>query len=166
MLSLMKPDPQWAVCLEHCVLVFCPDAFIFLGTAAPLASVKNGSGSRLLKFTAEFIEAMPFLKTHGKNFIEVWRPGATEFLLRIKIFFFPQAFYFFKSGFMFVGILRGGYRDFPFTSMLPRQEWPPLLQTPPIRGVHLLASGNYTDMSESPRVHSLHQGSFLVLRVL
>lgn len=103
MLSLMKPDPQWAVCLEHSVLVFCPDAFIFQGTAAPVPSVKDGSGSRLLKFTAEFTEAVPFLKTHGKNFIEVSRPGAMEFLLRIKIFFsisillFKEQFYVYRK---------------------------------------------------------------------
>ena len=89
-----KCYPWWGqtlseLCAWNSVLVFCPDVFTFLGTTVPLASTKNGSGTRLLKFTAEFIEAMPFLKTHGKNFIVVSRPRAMEFLLRIKIFFFP-----------------------------------------------------------------------------
>ena len=99
-----KCYPWWGqtlseLCAWNSVLVFCPDVFTLLGTTVPLASTKNGSGTRLLKFTAEFTEAMPFLKTHGKNFIVVSRPRAMEFLLRIKIFFSISILLFYTSPF-------------------------------------------------------------------
>lgn len=67
-------------CLDHGVLASWPDTSTLRGIAFPLASMKTGSRTGLLKFTVELVAAMHFLRTHRRNFIVASRQSSCIFL--------------------------------------------------------------------------------------
>lgn len=62
--------------------------------------------------------------------------------------------------------MRGRTRDFPSTPCPPPGHSLPLYQHPPPEWNACCNRWTYTDTSSSPKVHSLHPGSLLVLCIL